>query len=381
MSDKNYKSIGETLELIKEEFPEVTISKIRFLETQGLIAPERTTNGYRMFYDHDIQRLAFVLRQQREQFLPLKVIKDRITEKEPGVFVLDPTKGRFAKNDKKRSKFESDIFGEPLDDHDNTPRTRNSNAKAETRRRQTTPETPNRPAAKNSKGKLVADGREVRRPSAPNTSSYDSEPISANEREHGGMTQGYQAYGGHSQSLNGKQGAVKRPRLFALPSTSSLAENLDDTHGVGEALEDRYDSSDLDFESGETPFPKNSFTARDIAECADMTLVQVADLTTYGLLNPTSVRGQQIYSAADLELATLAKGFNKFGLEARHLRMYKVSAEREASFLEQVILPILANKSQKSRNKAEAALTQLGEIGAQFRTLLLERAIEKILKS
>src|SRR5688572_7583091 len=75
--DRGHRSIGEVLALLKEEFADVTISKIRFLEAQGLIDPERTPSGYRRFYLHDVARLRWVLRQQRENFLPLKVIKER----------------------------------------------------------------------------------------------------------------------------------------------------------------------------------------------------------------------------------------------------------------------------------------------------------------
>ena len=73
-----YLSIGEVLGLLHDEFPDVTISKIRFLESQGLIDPERTPSGYRKFYDGDVERLRFILREQKEHFLPLKVIKDRL---------------------------------------------------------------------------------------------------------------------------------------------------------------------------------------------------------------------------------------------------------------------------------------------------------------
>src|SRR5205085_2033625 len=73
-------SIGEVLSLLQEEFPDVTISKIRFLESQGLLDPERTPSGYRKFYEIDIERLRWILREQREHFLPLKVIKDRLEE-------------------------------------------------------------------------------------------------------------------------------------------------------------------------------------------------------------------------------------------------------------------------------------------------------------
>jgi DNA-binding transcriptional MerR regulator len=79
-SERSYMSIREVLDLLKEEFPDVTISKIRFLESRGLIHPERTPSGYRKFFDVDVERLAWILRQQREHFLPLKVIKGRLEQ-------------------------------------------------------------------------------------------------------------------------------------------------------------------------------------------------------------------------------------------------------------------------------------------------------------
>jgi DNA-binding transcriptional MerR regulator len=79
-------SIGEVLALLLEEFPDVTISKIRFLESQGLIDPERTASGYRKFYADDVELLRCILREQRENYLPLRVIKDRIDSGE-----IDPT--------------------------------------------------------------------------------------------------------------------------------------------------------------------------------------------------------------------------------------------------------------------------------------------------
>jgi len=80
-----YLSIGEVLALLHDEFPDVTISKIRFLESQGLIDPERTPSGYRKFYDGDVERLRFILHEQKEHFLPLKVIKDRLDSGEPAM--------------------------------------------------------------------------------------------------------------------------------------------------------------------------------------------------------------------------------------------------------------------------------------------------------
>lgn len=78
ITETDYLSIGEVLGLLLEEFPDVTISKIRFLESQGLIDPERTPSGYRKFYDTDVELLRVILREQRENYLPLRVIKDRL---------------------------------------------------------------------------------------------------------------------------------------------------------------------------------------------------------------------------------------------------------------------------------------------------------------
>ncbi|MFF5445319.1 MerR family transcriptional regulator [Streptomyces sp. NPDC012888] len=71
-------SIGTVLNLLRDEFPEVTISKIRFLEAEGLVEPSRTPSGYRKFSPGDVERLARILRLQRDHYLPLKVIREQL---------------------------------------------------------------------------------------------------------------------------------------------------------------------------------------------------------------------------------------------------------------------------------------------------------------
>src|SRR5438270_3092754 len=78
VAEREHLSIGEVLSLLRVEFPDITISKIRFLESQGLLDPERSPSGYRKFYEPDVERLRWILRQQREHFLLLKVIKGRL---------------------------------------------------------------------------------------------------------------------------------------------------------------------------------------------------------------------------------------------------------------------------------------------------------------
>ncbi|WP_255953925.1 transcriptional regulator FtsR [Streptomyces odontomachi] len=87
-------SIGAVLKVLRGEFPEVTISKIRFLESEGLIEPQRTPSGYRKFSSADVERLAQVLRMQRDHYLPLKVIKAHLDALERGDSAPVPPGGR-----------------------------------------------------------------------------------------------------------------------------------------------------------------------------------------------------------------------------------------------------------------------------------------------
>ena len=77
-------TIGEVLNQLKEEFEDITISKIRFLESEGLIYPDRTESGYRKFTDDDVDRLRFILTAQRDHYLPLKVIREQLERLDAG---------------------------------------------------------------------------------------------------------------------------------------------------------------------------------------------------------------------------------------------------------------------------------------------------------
>jgi DNA-binding transcriptional MerR regulator len=70
--------IGEVVRRLHEEFPDISISKIRYLEDEGLLQPRRTQGGYRLFSEADLERLQRILRLQRDEFLPLRVIKDEL---------------------------------------------------------------------------------------------------------------------------------------------------------------------------------------------------------------------------------------------------------------------------------------------------------------
>lgn len=77
-SISSYYSIGKLVKLLQIDYPDISISKVRFLETKGLIEPERSSSGYRKYSDKDLNQIRWVLNLQRDHFLPLKVIKERL---------------------------------------------------------------------------------------------------------------------------------------------------------------------------------------------------------------------------------------------------------------------------------------------------------------
>ncbi len=80
-------TVGAVVRALADEFPDVTVSKVRFLEAEGLVTPERTASGYRQYSQRDVERLRYVLRAQRDRFWPLRVIRERLEAIDRG---LDP---------------------------------------------------------------------------------------------------------------------------------------------------------------------------------------------------------------------------------------------------------------------------------------------------
>ena len=245
VTDRVFLSIGEVLELLKEEFPDITISKIRFLESQGLIDPERTPSGYRKFYDPDVARLRWILEQQRDHFLPLKVIKDRLAAGEEG------------------------RAGEPV----------------------------------------------AQEPAAPAPMEQDPLP-------------------------------PRRPRE---PMESPLVAGLSAV----------------------------SLTISELANATGLEVSAIQELERYGLLAGRPVAGQVYYDEEALVVARLAAAFARHGVEARHLRMYKTAAEREAGFYEQVVLPLVKQRNPTARRQAVETLEDLSKLGEGMRSAFLRAALRE----
>ncbi len=119
-----------------------------------------------------------------------------------------------------------------------------------------------------------------------------------------------------------------------------------------------------------------SFTLEELSEASGLTQRELGDLTRFGLLAGQTVAGDTFYDGDALIVARTAAGFVRFGIEARHLRMYKVAAEREAGFMEQVVMPLLKQRNPTARQQAADNLGEMARLGEQLRTALLRAALK-----
>lgn len=228
---RDYLSIGEVLINLKPEFPDVTISKIRFLESEGLIAPERTPSGYRKFYDQDVDRLRRILKMQRDEYLPLKVIRDRLDS--------------------------------------------------------------------------GADG------SGPGRTTV----VAVSDDE------------------------VVQP------------------------------ATDL------------QMTAGELATATGVDVEVVDDLEGFGLLRPRREGDAKFYGGDDLVVLRIVKDFFKYGVEPRHLTMYRHFADREAAFFQAIILPVLRQRNPEARRTAGESLTDLSRTARKLKSALLRSNLRDYLSA
>jgi DNA-binding transcriptional MerR regulator len=291
-------SIGEVLALLLEEFPDVTISKIRFLESQGLIDPERTASGYRKFYGDDVELLRCILREQRENYLPLRVIKDRIDSGE-----IDPT-------------------------HDH-PRPRGI--------------------------KNVSEPSDIPRP--------DTHPSAGGVRRVTGAN-------GPGSSANGD----------AVTGAAVLFQRTD---GPVEA-QTAVPAAATPPPAAEKPVPNAGavlagllLTADELCAMAGLTRAQLADLQSYGVVVAQSNRPDALYDEDAVEIATVSKRFLDAGLEPRHLRGWRVAADREVGLLEQLIQPLLRQRNPEARAQAMAQLSELESIGGRLREAMMRSSLRQ----
>jgi DNA-binding transcriptional MerR regulator len=235
--DRATLSIGEVLARLRRDFGDVSISKIRFLETEGLVTPSRSASGYRKFAEGDVERLRYVLRMQRDHYLPLRVIREHLEAIDRG---LEP------------------------------------------------------PA-------LV-------------------------------------------------DGGPRAPRLVAAAPDQLPMQEM---------------GSDLRLAKDE------------LLEATGLTEEQLATLESYGLLGPRA--GSWHYDGTALAIARAVAELTGFGLEPRHLRAFKVAADREVGLVEAVITPLLRQRDPDARTRAIERAGELALRSAQLHVALVRAGVAKVL--
>lgn len=226
---RDYLSIGEVLDAVRPDYPDVSISKIRFLESEGLIEPERTPSGYRKFFDKDVERLRFILSLQRDHFLPLKVIKERLASGTNGGSATEVPSG----------------------------------------------------------------------PSAPAAS----------------------------------------PRPVAV-STSEV-----------------------------------SLGREELGRAAGLDQAGLQGLIDFGIIDGS----KQAYDGDDLVAAKAAAGLFRYGVEPRHLKMYRHFAERESAFFEQIVSPVTRRKGPDAQQEAARSIGEIMGLAQSFRDAMLRSTMRDLL--
>ena len=127
------------------------------------------------------------------------------------------------------------------------------------------------------------------------------------------------------------------------------------------------------------PVERSEYTAGDMCTLARLSARQLGELESFGLVQPVGSGTSAMYSPTDLAIATVAARFLERGIEPRHLRSWRQSAEREAGLFEQLIAPLLRQRNPQSRQQASEILVELSQLGAELRAVLLRAALAEYL--
>ena len=360
------------MSLLQDEFPDVTISKIRFLESQGLVDPERTPSGYRKFYDDDIERLRWVLRQQRDAFLPLKVIKGRLEEGE------SPNPDEGADNGEARGQLaaRASLAGSPSGT--------GASREARTTGQLFDAGPPYSAYGSRSSGRLLDNDAAVARAGvvSPGPGSLSVRAVSvapgrdlgtplgkatqpARPRGRGGRTGGEpgNVVEGEASHAGGGRAQSARPPGGGRPSGGPPISGAPPIGGG---------------RSAGIGGPSEELALEELVLLTGVDVGTIHDMERFGLITPRVVAGASFYDEDAATIARLAAAFARHGVEARHLRAYKGAAEREAGLVQQVVMPLLRQRNPEARAAAHDAVEELSALGGELRTVLLRAALSEL---
>jgi DNA-binding transcriptional MerR regulator len=386
VSGRTYLSIGDVLTLLREEFPDVTISKIRFLESQGLVNPERSPSGYRKFFDHDVERLRWVLRQQREHFLPLKVIRDRLADGD----LDDTAEGNGKQSEPAHASSASAAVGagghargdagEAVTQADTEAMAR---ILADASRRAANMPVPAEGAASRRGNHVaaVAAAASDEHPTDPGPGSGRAGRASADEPgsrapEPSGPRHAAGSVSGGGRAARGASGGgadagATPPRACGEDAATARPAAASGRKGQGSGGARGAPNTATSIVTGA------SMTADELCSASGLAPEELAALESFGLIQGVTVAGILTYDEDALTVANLAASFRAFGIEARHLRLYRNAADREMGLIEQVVIPLLRQRNPESRQRAVESADQLATLGQSMRATLLRLALRR----
>ena len=351
-----YVSIGEVLDALRPEFADLTISKIRFLESQGLLEPERTLSGYRKFYPADVARLRWILLQQGERYVPLKAIRAALAEAEasgaiPSGSAVGATRGGPAPTTAAapRSRDRAEDAGEDAesgDDHDDRAEATHRGAPPAALGEARHPASRARAAAASSAA-LAANGAAVPPDRSAEGRSVTPSPMPSPRSREGQAPAAQPA----ATTASASTAAVPATSAAVLGSANPLL-----AAGTGASL-----------------------TATELAAASGLAIEDIRLLEQFGLVVGRAVFAATYYDEDALLAAKAAAAFRAFGVEPRHLRMYRTAADREADFFAQIVSPLLHRRRAEGRAEAVQTLDELTRLGEQLRGVALRQVLRAAL--
>ncbi|HEX6404294.1 MAG TPA: MerR family transcriptional regulator [Pseudonocardiaceae bacterium] len=261
--DRSGASIGSVLAQLRPEFPDVTISKIRFLESEGLVQPERTAAGYRQFSATDVERLRYVLAAQRDHYLPLRVIKEYLDARDRG----EPDRAAY------------------------------------------------RPPGQ-SGGRTTAP----RWPQPP------------------------------------------RPLASARPDAAPVPKPDNATEPAGPELLEATGPGRV--------------TQEELLAAAGISRAVLTQLEQFGLVRSGPAG---FYDTDAVQVAKTAHAMTDFGLEPRHLRAFRSSADREIGLLAQIVTPMSRQRDPDARARADEVVRELAVLSVQLHALLVKIGLRGVI--
>ncbi len=416
-------SIGEVLNLLSDEFPDVTISKIRFLESQGLIDPERTPSGYRRFYASDLDRLRWILVQQRDHYLPLKVIRARL---DAGEAVVDPPSpgadvaaspdqpaadGPEVDDEQGAEAMEPDPVGS--DAGDDASASEDGGDPAPAAATTIDPDAEADAVAEANDGRLpdlgehdpdeirsadaldIADNSADSDAEADRAATPDDDPEFASESE-SGLAPEAEGDLGQGEATS----APSEPITSDADGTGEEGPSSDDPVDwpsdarLGAASEPAAETSpatDADDDPDDEPVAPDEaaavdadggplvMTRDDLQAASGVPIETIRELERVGLLHGRAAGSAMLFGPDAIETLAIVGRLGELGLEPRHLRPLRMSIDREVGLFEQIAGPALARRDPSAHDDGRAIVAELRAKTDELRAVLMDRAVESLI--